>query len=32
MFPYAALWDVLLKKYVLPKHTDKESIAKSDGG
>jgi hypothetical protein len=32
MFHYAAGWDELLKICVIPKHTDKESIAKSDGG
>jgi hypothetical protein len=32
MFHYAAVWDVLLKICVLPKHADKESLAKSDGG
>jgi len=31
MFHYAAEWDVLLKICVVPKRTDKESIAKSDG-
>jgi hypothetical protein len=31
MFHYAAVWDILLKICVLPKHIDKESIPKSDG-